>query len=101
RIGTFARGTVEVARRAGVAVPVSSLLFTADGRAGVLVVKDGRVEARVVKPGLSAEGFSEVRSGLSEGESVVARAGSFLRDGDRVRPVAPEGLKPLADAAVR
>ncbi|WP_373875298.1 efflux RND transporter periplasmic adaptor subunit [Methylobacterium trifolii] len=101
RIGAFARGTVEVARRAGVAVPVSSLLFTADGRAGVLVVKDGRVEARVVKPGLSAEGFSEVRSGLSEGESVVARAGSFLRDGDRVRPVAPEGLKPLADAAVR
>ncbi|TXM89387.1 efflux RND transporter periplasmic adaptor subunit, partial [Methylobacterium sp. WL122] len=87
RIGAFGRGTVEVARRTGVAVPVSSLLFSADGSAGVLVAKDGRVEARKVMPGLSAAGFSEIRSGLSAGEAVVARAGSFLRDGDRVRAV--------------
>ena len=98
RIGAFARGSVEVARRDGVAVPISSLLFAADGRVSVLTVKDGRVAARIVALGLSAEGFSEVRTGLSEGEVVVARAGSFLRDGDRVRPVAPEGMKPLADA---
>lgn len=101
RIGAFARGTVEVARRTGVSVPVSSLLFAADGSAGVLVVRDGRVEARSVAPGLSAEGFSEIRSGLSAGESVVARAGSFLRDGDRVRAVPPEGSTPLADATAR
>ncbi|MBE7247810.1 MAG: efflux RND transporter periplasmic adaptor subunit, partial [Actinomycetospora chiangmaiensis] len=31
RIGAFARGNVEVARRTGVAVPVSSLLYAADG----------------------------------------------------------------------
>ena len=98
RIGAFARGTVEMARRRGVAVPVSSLLFTADGRVGVLAVRDGRVEARTVETGLTAEGFAEVRSGLTEGEMVVARAGSFLRDGDRVRPVAPDAAKPLADA---
>ncbi|WP_375464865.1 efflux RND transporter periplasmic adaptor subunit [uncultured Methylobacterium sp.] len=98
RIGAFARGTVEVAQRTGVSVPVSSLLFAADGSAGVLVVKDGRVEARTVMPGLSAEGFSEVRSGVSAGETVVARAGSFLRDGDRVRAVPSGGAKPLAAA---
>ncbi|MCJ2040419.1 efflux RND transporter periplasmic adaptor subunit [Methylobacterium sp. J-059] len=101
RIGAFGRGTVEVARRTGVAVPVSSLLFAADGNAGVLVVKDEWVEARKVVPGLSAAGFSEVRSGLAAGETVVARAGSFLRDGDRVRPVPPETLTPLADATAR
>ena len=101
RIGAFGRGTVEVARRAGVAVPVSSLLFAADGSAGVLVAKDGRVEARKVMPGLSAAGFSEIRSGLSAGEAVVARAGSFLRDGDRVRAVPPDALTPLADATAR
>ncbi len=101
RIGAFGRGTVEVARRTGVAVPVSSLLFAADGNAGVLVVRDERVEARKVVPGLSAAGFSEVRSGLAAGETVVARAGSFLRDGDRVRPVPPETLTPLADATAR
>ncbi|TXM67679.1 efflux RND transporter periplasmic adaptor subunit [Methylobacterium sp. WL120] len=101
RIGAFGRGTVEVARRTGVAVPVSSLLFSADGSAGVLVAKDGRVEARKVMPGLSAAGFSEIRSGLSAGEAVVARAGSFLRDGDRVRSVPPEAVTPLADATAR
>ena len=101
RIGAFGRGTVEVARRTGVAVPVASLLFAADGSAGVLVAKDGRVEARKVVPGLSAAGFSEIRSGLSAGDAVVARAGSFLRDGDRVRAVPPEPVTPLADAAAR
>ncbi len=50
-------------------------------------MKDGRVEARIVVPGLSAEGFTEIRDGVAAGERVVARAGSFLRDGDRVRAV--------------
>ena len=87
RIGAFARGNVEVARREGLAVPVSSLLYAADGSASVLVAKDGRVEARAVTSGLTSEGFTEIRSGVAAGESVVARAGSFLRDGDRVRAV--------------
>ena len=87
RIGAFARGSVEIARREGVAVPVSSLIYASDGRASLLVVKDGRVEARKVTPGLSAEGFTEIRDGVAAGERVVARAGSFLRDGDRVRAV--------------
>ncbi len=88
RIGAFARGNVEVARRTGIAVPVSSLLYAADGRASVLVVKDGRVEARHRRDGPLRRGLhGDPRSGVAAGESVVARAGSFLRDGDRVRAV--------------
>ena len=101
RIGAFARGNVEVARRTGVAVPVSSLLYAADGRASVLVAKDGRVEARSVTTGLSAEGFTEIRAGVAAGEPVVARAGSFLRDGDRVRAVPANTGTPIAEAAPR
>ncbi|MCJ2060290.1 efflux RND transporter periplasmic adaptor subunit [Methylobacterium sp. J-048] len=110
RIGAFARGTVEVARREGIAVPVSSLLYAADGQASVLVARDGRVEARAVTPGLSSEGYTELQSGVAAGESVVARAGSFLRDGDRVRAVSAPGgstpmsapaSPPMADAAPR
>ena len=97
RIGAFARGDVEVARRTGVSVPVSSLLYAVDGRASLLVVRDGRVEARAVTPGLSAEGVMEIRAGLAAGESVVVRAGSFLRDGDRVRAVVAAS-KPVAEA---
>lgn len=88
RIGAFARGRVEIARRVGIAVPLSSVLYKADGGANVLVVADGRVEARRIVPGLSAGGYLEARSGIRADEVVVARASSFLRDGDRVRSVA-------------
>ena len=37
--------------------------------------------------GLIAQDQAEIREGLAEGETVVARAGAFLRDGDRVRAV--------------
>ena len=99
RIGAFARGKVEVARRMSVAVPLSAVLYGADGGASVFVVADDRVEARSVVPGLSAEGSMEIRSGLAAGEAVVARASSFLRDGDRVRAVAQP--RKAADAAAR
>lgn len=89
RIGAFARGRIEVARRTSVAIPLSAVLYGADGGASVFVVADDRVEAREVVPGLSGNGLLEVRSGLAAGETVVARASSFLRDGDRVRAVVP------------
>jgi HlyD family secretion protein len=40
--------------------------------------------------GLIEEGQAEIREGLAEGEMVVARAGAFVREGDRVRPVAAD-----------
>ena len=54
------------------------------------MVNDGTVEARKVVSGLAADGFMEIREGLKSGEAVVARASSFLRHGDRVRPVQPK-----------
>ncbi|MCE4225866.1 efflux RND transporter periplasmic adaptor subunit [Methylobacterium sp. C25] len=96
-IGAFARGKVEVARRTGVAVPLAAVLYTADGTASVLVAKDGQVRARTVATGLSAEGFTELSSGVSNGEFVVARAGSFLRDGDRIRAVPPKADQASAE----
>ena len=93
RIGSFARGTVEVARRTGVAVPSASVLYGADG-ATVLAVVGDRVEVRRIATGLNAEGFVEVTEGLKAGEAIVARAGSFLRDGDVVRAVAVEAAMP-------
>ena len=95
-VGAFARGRVEVARRTGVSVPLAAVLYAADGSASVLAIVDGKAEARKVETGLSAEGFTELRSGLTAGEMVVARAGSFLRHGDRVRPVPPktDAIKP-------
>ncbi|KAA2236501.1 efflux RND transporter periplasmic adaptor subunit [Salinarimonas soli] len=89
RVGSFARGTVEVARRAGVAVPLGAVLYGAEGPSVQVVVND-RVETRRVRTGLSSDGLIEIREGVAAGEPVVARAGSFLRHGDTVRPIVAE-----------
>jgi HlyD family secretion protein len=84
RVGTFARATVEVGSSCGTTVPLAALLFGPEG-AVVQVVRDDRVETRRVRLGLLAGGNAEIREGLNEGDMIVARAGSFLREGDRVR----------------
>ena len=42
---------------------------------------------RIVKTGLVTGDLIEVTEGLNEGDTIVARAGTFLRDGDIIRPV--------------
>jgi HlyD family secretion protein len=86
RVGVFGRATIEVGRRCGAAIPLSAVLY-GQGGAIVQVVRDGRIETRRVTVGLFAKGQAEIREGLSEGDMVVARAGAFVREGDRVRPV--------------
>ncbi|HEX2134359.1 MAG TPA: efflux RND transporter periplasmic adaptor subunit [Microvirga sp.] len=92
RPGAFARGTVELARRRGVAIPTASVIYGAEGPS-IQVVADDQVQSRSVRTGLSADGFVEIQEGLAAGELVVAKAGSFLRGGDRVRPVLAESAE--------
>jgi HlyD family secretion protein len=85
-IGAFASGEVELAHREGVSAPASAL--TRDGDSARLdVVRDGKIEERRVTPGIVNSDAVEIKHGLAEGESIVARAAAFLRPGDRVRPV--------------
>ncbi|MFZ9634669.1 MAG: efflux RND transporter periplasmic adaptor subunit [Alphaproteobacteria bacterium] len=86
RVGRFARGTIETARREAISLPLSAVRFD-EREASVQVVAAGCVATRRVVLGAIAGGRAEVASGLAEGESVVLRAGAFLRDGDAVREV--------------
>jgi HlyD family secretion protein len=86
RAGAFGRATIQIARRCGPAIPLSAVLY-GPGGAVIQVVRSGRVESRRVLVGLLAQGQAEIREGLSEGDTVVVRAGAFLRDGDRIRAV--------------
>jgi multidrug efflux pump subunit AcrA (membrane-fusion protein) len=90
KVGAYARAIVEVGRSCGATVPLSAVLYGPEG-AIVQVVRDDRVETRRVRVGLLAGGNAEIREGLNEGDMVVARAGAFLREGDRVRPILAEG----------
>jgi RND family efflux transporter MFP subunit len=86
RIGSFGRASIETAASKGLAVPASAVLYGPHGPT-VQVVRGNRVETRAIKTGLAAGALVEVRRGLADGDLVVARAGTFLRDGDTVRPV--------------
>jgi len=88
RIGAFGRGRIETATSRGLAVPAAAAMY-GPGGAYVLVVEDGKVRRREVTLGLRMGERAEVREGLSEGDLVVAKAGTFLRDGDAVRAQAP------------
>lgn len=86
RVGAFGRANIEAGRSCGPSIPQSAILYGAEG-AVVQVVRDDRIETRRVRVGLTAGNDAEIREGVSEGDTVVARAGAFLREGDRVRPV--------------
>jgi RND family efflux transporter MFP subunit len=92
KVGAFARGTIETARARGLAVPASAILYNDTG-ATVQLVTDGKIATRSVNLGLVSGGVAEVRSGLVEGDLVVSKSGTFLRDGDLVRPVFATGKK--------
>lgn len=92
KAGMIGRAFVKSGRNCdGVAIPLSALLYSEEGTV-VQIVRDDRVESRFVSTGLRSEGNVEVRQGISEGDMVVARAGAFLRDGDRVTPVAADEI---------
>ncbi|SDE13723.1 RND family efflux transporter, MFP subunit [Paracoccus isoporae] len=84
--GLFASGWVITDRHDGVTVPLTAVLAATDGEI-VQVVSDGVIETRPVLAGAIWQGRREILRGLEEGETVVARAGAFFRDGDQIDAV--------------
>ena len=83
RAGMFAEAEILVAEREALAVPVAAM-----GDAEVLrVTAGGTVEQAPVTTGIRDGGLIEITSGLFSGEVIVARAGAFVRPGDRINPV--------------
>jgi HlyD family secretion protein len=89
RVGTFAAGLVEVGTICAPTISLSAVLYGPQGPI-VQVVRNNRIETRPIPVGLIAGDKVQIREGLNEGDLVVVRAGSFLREGDEVRPVMPE-----------
>ncbi|MBU2193769.1 MAG: efflux RND transporter periplasmic adaptor subunit [Alphaproteobacteria bacterium] len=89
RPGTFARGEIELFRREGIAVPTSAVMYVGED-AFLQLVEDGRITTVPVTLGPRASGFVEIVAGLSAGQEVVSRAGTFVADGDMVTPVRDE-----------
>ena len=86
RSGMFAEAEIMIVEREGLAVPVTALGSAAEGPT-VMRVRDGLVEAVPVTLGIRDGAMIEVTDGLLAGDLVVAKAGAFVRSGDRVNPV--------------
>ncbi len=86
RSGMFVEAEVLVAARETLAVPVTALGKTAEGLS-VMRVTDGTVARVQVKTGIRDAGWVEITEGLASGDIVVTKAGSFVRQGDKINPI--------------
>lgn len=85
RVGAFGRGHITTARSSGLSAPRNAVMYDGN-RPNVLIVVNGIVKRRIIALGLETTDRIEVRSGLREGDKIIAKAGTFLRSGDHVRP---------------
>lgn len=77
---------VETGRRErALTIPNDALSSIKGNKAVVLLVRDGKIQHQPVTLGLRGLAMSEVVSGLSQGDQVLADAESSLKDGARVR----------------
>lgn len=89
RQGLFAEAEILVAERQTLAVPVSAI-GTDHGQASVMLVQGDIVRRQPVTTGIRDSGWVEITQGLAPGDRIVAKAGAFVRDGDRITPVLAE-----------
>jgi multidrug efflux pump subunit AcrA (membrane-fusion protein) len=88
RVGMFARANIDAKRSCdGVAIPRSAI-----DHLTVQVVKGNTVETRRVQVGLVSDTSIEILDGLTEGEIVVADAGTSLHDGDQIKTMFADEL---------
>lgn len=89
RAGMYGSAEIVVAETNALALPLSAVNTSRSGSSARKV--EGNVVKQVdIKTGIQDGGFVEVVSGLNAGDMVVAKAGAFVRDGDKIAPVAEE-----------
>lgn len=96
KLGSFARASINSRTAHGLGVPLSAIAYGAGG-SRVLVIENGRVREEEIETGLLADGMVEVKRGLAAGDVVVAKAATFLREGDEANAILSEAK--LSEAA--
>ncbi len=86
RPGMYAMAEILVAEHDAPAVPITALGIAPSGAIALKVTGDIARQV-TVKTGIRDGAFVEILDGLSPGQRVVAKAGAFVRDGDKITPV--------------
>lgn len=86
RSGMFVEAAILVRAADVTAVPVTAV-GSANGQATVMLVEAGKVQRQVVKTGIREGGWVEITEGLAPGQTIVTKAGAFVRDGEMINPI--------------
>lgn len=87
RAGQFAEAVVIVSEGRFPSVPVTAVATSRDKATVLRVDADNKLEEVEVTTGIRDGGRVAILGGLGVGDRVVARAGAFVRPGDRINPV--------------
>ena len=87
RAGMYVEAEILVKEHDVIAIPVTAVGSGPEGTT-VMKVSGDTVQRVPVATGIRDGGWVEVVSGLAAGDVVVTKAGAFVRDGDRINPVA-------------
>jgi Cu(I)/Ag(I) efflux system membrane fusion protein len=79
--GSYVDVEFQVNPGARLAVPSQALLYDRDGAYLFLDLGEGRFQPRRVETGVTSEGYTEILSGLEQGQNIVT-AGQFLIDAE-------------------
>ena len=91
RLGSDVDVAVTADQRENVLRVPNLAIFEQNKKNCVYIIKDGKAVLREVKTGLEGEDFTEVASGLSEGDRVIVSPGDDVSDGVKVK--AEKGVK--------
>ncbi|SIQ32115.1 HlyD family secretion protein [Rhizobium sp. RU20A] len=89
RAGMYASAEIVIREEEGLALPLSAITSGRDG-SFARAVENGVVKQVKIETGIQDGGFIEIVSGLKAGDLVVAKAGAFVRDGDKIKPIRSE-----------
>lgn len=97
--GMFMNVSIEVAVRDSVILAPEEAIVAEGPRQIAFIVKDGKIDRRVVQIGQRQKGNVEIRSGVAAGEVIVVRGVQRVRQGIpvRTRPAFPAPGGPAAD----
>jgi HlyD family secretion protein len=99
RAGGFGRALFSGAGAATLVVPETAIRYDANGASVVVIGADDRVRRTIVQTGQRAGGMVQLVKGPPAGTRIVAAAGAFLLDGDKVRPM--DGKAPAPRPAMQ
>ncbi|MCQ1571311.1 efflux RND transporter periplasmic adaptor subunit [Neorhizobium galegae] len=89
RAGMYGSAEIVIAETNALALPLSAVTTGRNGSTA-RKVEDNVVKQVKIETGIQDGGFVQVVSGLTAGDIVVAKAGAFVRDGDKIAPVPDE-----------